>query len=751
MLGTLVLLALAAAMAEAAPSVMHPAFKGAGQAAGLQIWRIVSFEPQPINSKEHGKFYEGDSYIVLQTKENKAKKGTFSWDIYFWLGSKTSQDESGAAAILSVELDDSLGGGPVQHREVQGHESPEFQSLFKPAGVRYLSGGAASGFHHVEINAAGEKKLYQVKGKKYVRVKQVAPEAKSMNKGDCFILDTGRDIYVWVGSKAKGQERVKSISAANLIRDQDHAGRAKVSIIDASSSEVEVQKFFSDLGSGTASQVANEPSVDDDLDFEKKQDASVALYKISDASGKLVSEKISEKPLVQSLLKTDDCFILDTVTSGIYIWVGKKSTVQEKVKALEQGQSFITANKYPPWTKLQRVVENAEPAGFREYFTEWRTGSSSRGSSPQRRTRSVKEARQCGLSTGFMPDSGEGNIEVWRVENLKLAPLPTQDHGIFFNGDSYVIKYTFDGGRKHIIYFWQGQNSTNDERGVSALEAVRMDNELGGHAIQIRVEQGSEPAHFLKIFRGNLIILNGGHKSGFRNIQDATAADTTGIRLFRILGSCDEDVRAIQVTHETRSLDTNDAFLLETPAKAYLWLGKGCTSKEAEFGRRVAGRLCSGKALEEIKEGSESQEFWSSLGGKGTYNIVNEQASEASFDPRLFHGYIRQGHRFIVEEIPDFNQEDLFTDDVMILDNGDTIFLWLGKDSSLEEKHNGQQLVEAYIRKQARKRNYTVITLKQGAETEQFKSIFDNWNDSYWQSLPSLDDLRSEINEIEDT
>jgi gelsolin len=48
----------------------------------------------------------------------------------------------------TIELDTYLKDVPVQHREVQGHESPLFLSYF-PNGVRILEGGVASGFQHV--------------------------------------------------------------------------------------------------------------------------------------------------------------------------------------------------------------------------------------------------------------------------------------------------------------------------------------------------------------------------------------------------------------------------------------------------------------------------------------------------------------------------------------------------------------------------------------------------------------------------
>jgi hypothetical protein len=47
----------------------------------------------------HGKFYEGDCYIVLHTFMDPA--GSLDWKIYFWIGEKATLDKRTCAAIHS--------------------------------------------------------------------------------------------------------------------------------------------------------------------------------------------------------------------------------------------------------------------------------------------------------------------------------------------------------------------------------------------------------------------------------------------------------------------------------------------------------------------------------------------------------------------------------------------------------------------------------------------------------------------------
>lgn len=58
-----------------------------------------NFAPVPYPKNDYGKFYSGDSYIVLETKQARDK---LSWDIFFWLGKDTSQVRSAQREASSL-------------------------------------------------------------------------------------------------------------------------------------------------------------------------------------------------------------------------------------------------------------------------------------------------------------------------------------------------------------------------------------------------------------------------------------------------------------------------------------------------------------------------------------------------------------------------------------------------------------------------------------------------------------------------
>jgi hypothetical protein len=62
--------------------------------------------------------------------------------------------------------------------------------------------------------------------------------------------------------------------------------------------------------------------------------------------------------------------------------------------------------------------------------------------------------------------------------------------------------------------------SPADEQGTAALKTIDFDTQLGGGAVQVRVVQGKEPAHFLSLFPRGFVVLSGGFASEFQGKQN---------------------------------------------------------------------------------------------------------------------------------------------------------------------------------------------------------------------------------------
>jgi len=716
-------------------------FDGAGQEEGVAIWRIEDFNAVPYDEKLYGKFNVGDSYIVLSTKKTGS---SFSYNVHFWLGSETTQDESGSAAMLAVELDDSLGGLPVQYREVQEYESQKFLSYFSK-GVKYLAGGVKSGFTHYDPEDV-PKRLFMVKGKKNIQVKEVQLDFLSMNDSDCFILDGGKNhgILVYMPPNARKMEKFRAIQIANEIRDEDHAGNAEVEVVDEYSGNQ--KKFFEVLGSGSADEVAK--GSNDDEEMEKLSALEIKLLKVHCEEDDINIDEVSGRPLKQEMLDSKDSYILVGGTDGLFVWLGKESEKKEKVQAMKAAEKYIADNSLSKATRVTRVIEGLETAMFKQFFTHWnesecQSGGLGRTYSPG----SIAEwniedlhadsrkriAKSAGTAIGFMPDDASGSKKIWRVEDMELVQVPEDKQGFFFGGDSYVILYQSDSA--NIVYFWQGLKTSIDERGASALHAARIDNEeLGGNAVQVRVVQGEEPRHFIKMFRGLMVVFAGGKGSGFNNVRDRDEYDEDGVRMFRVRCACGEtDARATQVEESADSLASDDVFILETPSETWIWVGQESVDEEVEQAKRFVEIVSPGREAELIKEGDESDNFWSSLGGppSSDYRPTKAGLNRPVLLPRLFHIVERLNGKVRAFEIFNFHQNDLEDDDAMILDSGDEVYVWVGKDAKPDEATKALDLATKYLDSDPTPRNSissTIFTIKDGKEPSSFTSIFPEWS-----------------------
>jgi len=312
-----------------------------------------------LKKKTYGHFYTNDSYIVLNTYK-KPDTDKLLHDIHFWLGATTSQDEAGTAAYKTVELDTLLGGVPVQHREIEGHESELFLSYFAPkGGIRILEGGIESGFHHVTPTEY-KPRLLHLKGKKYVRIHQVPLARTSLNSGDVFILDNGLKIYQWNGKKSGGSEKSRASQLARAL-DDERGGKPTVTVFGEG--DKDAKEFWALLEGGEGDVTDAESGSDEKWETVKDK----KLYSFSDASGKEEFKKVQEGKIEKKNLKSEDAFIVD-VGAEVFVWIGKSASVTEKGKALKYAQSYLANEKRPNWTPITRVIEGGETENFLRHF-----------------------------------------------------------------------------------------------------------------------------------------------------------------------------------------------------------------------------------------------------------------------------------------------------------------------------------------------------------------------------------------------
>merc|ERR1712136_343028 len=270
---------------------------------GLQIWRIVKFQVTHWEKSEYGSFYNGDSYIILNTYKDADGK-ELKYDVHFWIGKYSTQDEYGTAAYKTVELDTFLDDRPIQHREVQGHESKMFRSYFSC--MTLLEGGADTGFNHVTPDTYVLRLFHvekQAGSRNKITCKEIEPLRGNLTSDDVYIIDNGLKIYQFNGAS------------------------------EVDESEVVVEQ-------------------------------TPVMFCVSDADGSLDLDPVDGYG--RDKLNSDDVFVINT-GKHVYCWIGKGASIGERKNGLPYACNYLnkTDNPYLPITCITEDSENDE---FRRAF-----------------------------------------------------------------------------------------------------------------------------------------------------------------------------------------------------------------------------------------------------------------------------------------------------------------------------------------------------------------------------------------------
>uniref|UniRef100_A0A2K6G303 Protein flightless-1 homolog n=1 Tax=Propithecus coquereli TaxID=379532 RepID=A0A2K6G303_PROCO len=497
--------------------------------------------------------------------------------------------------------------------------------------------------------------------------------------------------------------------------------------------------------------------------------------------------------LLQSLLDTRCVYILDC-WSDVFIWLGRKSPRLVRAAALKLGQELCAMLHRPRHAAVSRSLEGTEAQVFKAKFKNWDdvlTVDYTRNaeavlqgpglSGKVKRDAEKKDQMKADLTALFLPRQppmalaeAEQLMEEWNedldgmegfvLEGKKFARLPEEEFGHFYTQDCYVflcrywvpVEYEEEEKKDEeeektegkgeaaaaeveekqpeedfqcIVYFWQGREASNMGWLTFTFSLQKKFESLfPGKLEVVRMTQQQENPKFLSHFKRKFIIHRGKRKVAQGALQPSLyQIRTNGSAL------C---TRCIQINTDSSFLNSEFCFILKVPFESednqgivYAWVGRASDPDEAKLAEDILNTMFDASYSKQvINEGEEPENFfWVGIGAQKPYDDDAEYMKHT----RLFRCSNEKGYFAVTEKCSDFCQDDLADDDIMLLDNGQEVYMWVGTQTSQVEIKLSLKACQVYIqhmRSKEHERPRRLRLVRKGNEQHAFTRCFHAWS-----------------------
>jgi len=350
-----------------------------------------------------------------------------------------------------------------------------------------------------------------------------------------------------------------------------------------------------------------------------------------------------------------------------------------------------------------------------------------------------------------MIDNGSGSVEV-RLFTLKggasTTPVPPNATGVFFQDSCYAVLYKYDESvrgriiKKFVLYFWCGLTCKNSDVIFAKFSMgfyQMLLNRVGPYRISaMRVRQGKEPKHFLRLFNGRVVYKQGAHSSFSKHLTTKGLYD---IHIYsHIVGY--PKVHITEVDKNFNSLSSSRCFILYTSEEIYIWVGKNTYPEEKVLANDICSFISESTYHDIIASdpiilnqddinSDDFKSFENHLNGS-----INDITNQTQSTARLYCITNQAGYLELFE-IMDYSQQDLLTcqSSMLLLHTKDKLYLWEGIYATPSLSKKAMEIAELWSEefkelKDLDKKQEIEINL-QGLEELEFKGYFPGWQNNY--------------------